>query len=65
VDLFYRSYDVAGGTPGDLGYWVGYRIAKAYYTRARDKRVAMRTLLDLKDPKQILADSGWRPGGKD
>lgn len=51
--------------PGDLGYWVGYRIAKAYYTRARDKRAAMNTLLDLKDPKQILVDSGWRPGGKD
>lgn len=51
--------------PGDLGYWVGYRIAKAYYTHARDKRVAMQTLLDLKDPKQILAESGWKPGGKD
>jgi hypothetical protein len=48
--------------PGDLGYWVGYRIAKAYYRRARDKRLAMRTLLELKDPKQILADSGWKPG---
>lgn len=46
--------------PGDLGYWVGYRIARAYYDRAPDKRVALRTLLDLKDPKAILAASGWR-----
>ena len=28
--------------PGDLGYWVGYRITKAYYQRASDKRRALR-----------------------
>jgi hypothetical protein len=53
------------GTPeksGDLGYWVGYDIAKSYYTPARDKRAAIKTLLELKDPKEILAHSGWRPG---
>lgn len=48
--------------PGDLGYWVGYRIAKAYYDKAADKRVALRTLLDLKDPAAILTESGWKPG---
>jgi hypothetical protein len=48
--------------PGDLGYWVGYRIARAYYLRASDKRAALQTLLELQDPKKILADSGWKPG---
>ena len=48
--------------PGDLGYWVGYRIAKSYYGRARNKREAIRTLLLLADPDAILRDSGWRPG---
>jgi hypothetical protein len=48
--------------PGDLGYWVGYCIAKSYYTHAQDKRAAIKTLLELKDPKQILADSDWKPG---
>lgn len=48
--------------PGDLGYWVGYRIAKAYYDKATDKRIALRTLLDLKNPTAILVASGWRPG---
>lgn len=48
--------------PGDLGYWVGYKIAKAYYDKAVDKRAAIRTLLDLKDPKAILDESGWQPG---
>jgi hypothetical protein len=48
--------------PGDLGYWVGYRILKSYYRRAHDKRAALATLLALKDPKAILAESGWHPG---
>lgn len=48
--------------PGDLGYWVGFKIAKAYFDKASDKRAAIRALLDLKDPKAILRDSGWQPG---
>lgn len=47
--------------PGFLGYWVGYRIAKAYYLKAEDKRSALKTLLALRDPKAILAESGWKP----
>jgi hypothetical protein len=49
-------------TPGDLGYWVGYRIVKAYYQRAADKRRALREILQVTDPKAFLAKSGWRPG---
>lgn len=49
--------------PGDLGYWVGYRIVKAYYRRAPDKRRALRDIYELRDPKAFLAASGWKPGG--
>jgi hypothetical protein len=48
--------------PGDLGYWVGYRIARAYYLRADDKTAALRAILALEDPHRILEGSGWRPG---
>lgn len=48
--------------PGDLGYWIGYRIARAYYQRATDKPAAIRALIELKDPKALLAASGWTPG---
>lgn len=51
--------------PGDLGYWVGYRIAKAYYMRAPNKRAALKALLELKNPKAILVESGWKPGDAD
>jgi len=46
----------------DLGYWVGYRICKAYYQRATDKRRALREILELSDPHAFLAKSGWQPG---
>jgi hypothetical protein len=48
--------------PGDLGYWVGYRIAKSYYQHATDKRRALREILEMSDPKALLSRSGWYPG---
>jgi hypothetical protein len=48
--------------PGDLGYWVGYRIVKAYYQRASDKRQALRDIMRMEDPKALFAKSGWHPG---
>jgi len=48
--------------PGDLGYWVGYRIVKSYYQHAADRRGALREILEMTDPKAFLAKSGWYPG---
>ncbi|MDQ8757294.1 DUF2268 domain-containing putative Zn-dependent protease [Sphingosinicella sp. LHD-64] len=48
--------------PGDLGYWVGYRIAKAYYRNAPDKRRAVREMLQMTDHQAFFAASGWYPG---
>jgi hypothetical protein len=45
----------------DIGYWVGSRIAAAYYARATDKRAAVRELLELRDPEAILRASGYAP----
>lgn len=50
--------------PGDLGYWVGYRVAKAYYRKAKDKRAALGEIIEMPDPKAFLAASGWKPGMK-
>ena len=47
--------------PGDLGYWVGYRIVRAYYERQTDKRRAVREILAATDAAAFLAASGWRP----
>jgi hypothetical protein len=48
--------------PGDLGYWVGYRIAKAHYQHTPDKTQAFRDILQISDAKTFLVRSGWYPG---
>ena len=50
--------------PGDLGYWVGYRIVKSYYEHSANKGQALRDILEMKDPKAFLARSGWHPGAE-
>jgi hypothetical protein len=62
TDLSDWVYNTTTEQPGDLGYWVGYCIAKAYYRHAVDKRQALRDMLKLTDAKAFLAASGWRPG---
>jgi uncharacterized protein YjaZ len=47
--------------PGDLGYWVGYRIVQRYYEHASDKSLALREIIELNDAKAFLAKSGWSP----
>ena len=65
TDLRHWMYNGVGtpDKPGDLGYWVGYRIAKAYYAQARDKKQAIATLLNVDNDSapKILKDSGWQP----
>jgi hypothetical protein len=48
--------------PADLGYWVGYRIAKAYYDRSPDKAQAVRDMLTISDFDAFVARSGYRGG---
>lgn len=45
--------------PSDLGYNMGYRIAKAYYRRARDKRRAVRDMLHIQDFDGFVRASGY------
>lgn len=61
-DLSDWIYNSKPGNPGDLGYWVGYRIVKSYYRNASDKRQALRDIIGLQDARAFLARSGWRPG---
>lgn len=47
--------------PGDLGYFVGARIAEAYYNKASDKRAAVKQIIECKDPAWLLKESGYDP----
>ena len=54
-------YNGAGSAerPGDLGYYVGYRIAKAYHERAADGRQAVAEMLKIRDFDAFVAASGY------
>jgi hypothetical protein len=62
TDLSKWLYNGTPTKPGDLGYWVGYRIVKSYYKHASDKRCGLREILNMTDPKAFLAKSSWYPG---
>ncbi len=49
------------GRPSDLGYWLGKRICEAYYSQSENKQEALLELLRLKDPAEILKESGYDP----
>ena len=62
TDLSNWLYNSTPEKPADLGYWVGYRIVKSYYQHAGDKRQAIRDIFGMTNPREFLANSGWRPG---
>ena len=49
----------ASDRPADLGYYVGYRICEAYYRNAKDKKRAIREILQVNDFARFLRDSGY------
>jgi hypothetical protein len=46
--------------PADLGYYVGYKIAEAYYDHAADKRQAIREILTITDFHEFLTASRYQ-----
>ena len=51
------------GRPNDLGYFIGYRIAKAYYDKATDKKQAIADIITARGGKvkELLTESGYAP----
>ena len=45
--------------PADLGYYIGYRIAEAYYKRAADKKQAVKDILNIGSFEQFVEASGY------
>lgn len=52
------------GEPADLGYWIGYEIAAAYFERVADPPRAVRELLTIRDFPAFLEASGYDAGGE-
>lgn len=43
----------------DLGYYMGYKISQALYESAKDKSVALRVIIEMRDPQKIYELSGY------
>lgn len=56
-----RFGNLPEGWPGELGYWVGRNVARAYFAKATDQREALLRLISARDPAEILQASGYAP----
>ena len=45
--------------PKDLGYWMGYKIVQAYYSKMDDKQQAIDDMLNITDYEAFLKKSGY------
>jgi hypothetical protein len=48
------NYSTVKDKPADLGYFVGYKIAKEYYNNSSDKKQAVNDIIDMKNPIRFL-----------
>jgi Predicted Zn-dependent protease (DUF2268) len=55
----YQGENATAERPADLGYYMGYRIAAAYYDKQADKRKAIRDMLQIRDADGFLKASGY------
>ena len=46
--------------PADLGYYIGYVVAKKFFDLAEDKKEAIRLLIDFRDAEKILNASKYQ-----
>ena len=49
------------GWPGELGYWMGMRVWERRYADAADKGAVLDEMLEVRDPRAILASGAYRP----
>ncbi len=57
----YNQGSATADRPGDLGYFIGYRIAESFYNRTTDKRAAVRAIIEVGDSDLFLSQSGYAP----
>jgi hypothetical protein len=55
----YARESMPDGAPPDLGYYMGYKICQSYYQIHSDKQEALKTIIEMESPEQILANSAY------
>jgi hypothetical protein len=57
----YNQGSETSDRPGDLGYFIGYRIAESFYARTADKKLALRAIIEISNSDLFLSQSGYSP----
>jgi len=52
-------FNTTNGEPRDLGYYMGYKICQSYYQIHSDKQQALKTIVEMLSPEEILSQSGY------
>lgn len=55
----YGSNGKKAGRPNDLGYWMGYKICKAYAAKKGDQKQVIHDVLNIQDFSKFLEESGY------
>lgn len=53
------NYSATAAEPADLGYWIGHEICRDYFTRAADKNSALREVMLMSRPEEIVRASAY------
>ena len=56
TDWFYNYHS---NRPADLGYYIGYKIVESYYNNSKDKKKAIKEILEMENPKEFLRKSRY------
>lgn len=46
--------------PGSLGYFIGFRICETYLKSHKNKKLALRELIEMENPKEIFLTSSYK-----
>jgi len=57
----YNQGNATADRPGDLGYFIGYRIAEAYFAKTANKTQAVKDIIEVNDAAAFLGASGYNP----
>jgi hypothetical protein len=52
-------YQPKNGWPPFMGYYVGYKVCQAYYQVSTDKQKALKTIVEMASPEDILTKSSY------
>lgn len=58
-DYYGWLYSNTPGRPNDLGYWMGYKITKAYFDKQANKQEAVYNIFHIRNFDTFLEESGY------